>query len=104
MPGGGLGRAAFTRATSRATCSIGVSGRMPWPRLKMKGPEPERLEDRPNASIKMRSAGDEEQRVEIALHGDEALQSVPDPADRQARVAADGIDAGSPRIAFGKRP
>ncbi len=61
-----------TSATRRATCSGGVCGTMPWPEIEDErraahgGP---RLRD---AIFKPGSAGDEQKRIEIALHGEPA--------------------------------
>ena len=50
-----------------STWAIGVSGRMPCPRLKMKGRR-EGVQHRIDLPIERRAAGDQHQRIEIALH------------------------------------
>ena len=56
-----------------STCAIGVCGRMPWPRLKISGPCAEILQDVVDRAIERGAAGEQRQRIEIALHGDAAL-------------------------------
>ncbi len=49
---------------------------MPWPRLKMNGLSPERFEDGVGRAIERRSAGEQHQRIEIALNGAQRLNVV----------------------------
>ncbi len=68
----------------------------------MKGPGPSASRIASTRRVELRSAGDEKQRIEIALHRKMHLQSRLHPAERQARVAADRIDAGLPGVALGE--
>ena len=47
---------------------------MPWPRLNTNGACRQQIENFAHAPLEMRSAGKQEQRVEIALHRQPALQ------------------------------
>ena len=71
---------------------------MPWPRLNTKGRVPQQVENFAHPPLKMRSAGKQEQRIEIALHRQAALQVLPHEGERHAGVAADGVDAGPMRV------
>ena len=80
--------------TSLLTCSGGVSGRMPWPRLKMKRPPLTAPRgSRSTPSSERIAAGHQPQRIEIALHGDRSAASSAAQAQRQAVVEPDRIDA-----------
>ena len=46
-----------TRLSICSTCAIGVSGRMPWPRLKMNGPSPSASMIASTAAVERRAAG-----------------------------------------------
>ena len=84
-----------TRATSCSTWAIGVSGRMPWPRLKMKRPCRAWLPGyRSTASVQRRAAGDQGDRIEIALQRTAAKASPPPSVIGAAVSSDDRIHAG----------
>ena len=49
--------------------------------------------DLANAIVEMGAAGQEQEGVEIALHRNERLQGIPDPAQWLRGIAANGVDA-----------
>ena len=57
-----------TRFSIRSTCAIGVVGRMPWPRLKISGPPAELGEHVVHLAVERLAAGEQDQRIDIALH------------------------------------
>ena len=61
---------ARTRLSICSTCAIGVSGWMPWPRLKISRPLRVIRQHVVDRAVERRAAGDQRQRIEIALHGD----------------------------------
>ena len=75
-----------TISTSWATCSGGVCGTTPWPRLKMNGPWPSlsrmRLASRSSAG----AADQQHDRIEVALHADLRLQLARRPVRADAGV------------------
>ena len=74
---------------------------MPWPRLNTNGPLAEHLQDLIDAGVERGPAGNQQKRVKIALHGQEALEMRTDIAERQARIATDRIDMRRARIVLG---
>src|SRR4029079_8136460 len=54
------------------------------------------------APLEMYAAGDQEQRIEIALNGQPALRGLADVPEPHGGVAADGIDLGFLHVAFGR--
>ena len=56
-----------------------------------------------DAGVERSAPSDQQKRIEIALNGQKRLQARFDPVERQARVAADGIDARLPRIAHSEQ-
>ena len=78
----------------RSTCSTGVSGATPWPRLKMWARVAKPLSVRSTASSSALPPGDQRQRVEIALQREPARQSGAGDARLDRRVESDG---GHPR-------
>ena len=96
---------AANRLASSATCSGGVSGKMPWPRLKTNGRRRTTVRS-PATACSQRAAADQQQhRVEIALHRDtrSAVGRGQTPAGTVG-VEADRIDAGLGDIALVQQP
>ena len=67
--------------------------------IEHEGRVPQQVENFAHPPLKMRSAGEQEERIEIALHRQAALQVLPDEGERHAGIAADGVDAGPLRVA-----
>ena len=59
---------------------------------------PQQIENFAHAPLKMGSTGKQEERIEIALDRQAALQVLPHEGERHAGVAAYGIDAGPMRV------
>ncbi len=93
------GYTARTRFSICSTWAIGVSGWMPWPRLKISRPLREIRQHVVDRAVERGAAGDQRQRIEIALHGDAALHALADQRRLRRPVDADGIDAGCLDIA-----
>ena len=81
-----------TRASIRSTWAIGVSGRMPWPRLKMNGPPANAASTASTALVERRAAGEQHQRIEIALHRPRRLDLLAREAAIDHPVESDRID------------
>ena len=69
-------RALLTCAIIASTWAIGVSGVMPWPRLKTSGPSPKASSIASMPALQRLPAGDQSLRIQIALHGAFFLQAM----------------------------
>ena len=59
---------------------------------------PQQVENFAYPPLKMRSAGKQEEWIEVALDRQAALQVLPHEGERHAGVAADGVDTGPMRV------
>src|SRR5262245_23310272 len=76
-------------------------GQNAMPEIEDEGARAKGGEDRLHAPVEARAAGDEKDRIEIALHRNESLQPVLDESERLAGIAADCIDARLLGVALG---
>ena len=91
-------------AASICTCSTGVDGRMPCPRLKM-------CPGRPPTRFRMSSAcwnirghrPEQQRRIEVALDRPVVTDALPGLVDRNAPVGADDVAAGLAQLAEDRR-
>ena len=77
------------------TLSTGVSGRMPWPRLKMwPGRPAARLKNFFGARFQFFPVGEEQHGIEISLHGCGVIETLPAFVERDAPVETDDVGSG----------
>ena len=70
--------------------------------IEHEGRVPQQVENFAHPPLKMRSAGKQEERIEVALYRHAALQVLPDEGERHAGIAADGVDAGPVRVGLSR--
>ena len=71
------------RFSNCSTWAMGVSGRMPWPRLKMMRPARHRFQNVVHRPVQRRAAGDQGDGIQIALHGAAQILRRPAPSARR---------------------
>ena len=67
--------------------------------IEHEGSRRQSCQDLADPLVKPPAAGNQQDRIEIALDCDKVLQMVLDPVERQALVATDGVDAGRFHVA-----
>ncbi len=88
----------LTRPTSRSTWAIGVSGKMPWPRLKIKGAAAEPFQDfaRPRNRARRRPASSA-RGSRLPCTGAQRLDRIGGKGQVDRRVEADHVSAACAR-------
>ena len=71
--------------------------------IEHEGSRRQSCQDLADPLVKPPAAGNQQDRIEIALDCDKVLQMVLDPVERQALVATDGVDAGRFHVATAER-
>ena len=89
-----------TISTQAFTFSTGVSGRMPWPRLKMwPGPRAGALQQLMHAHAQLGKRSEQHRRIQIALHRRPVADVHPGLVDVDAPVDAHHVAAGGVQLA-----